>query len=371
MPIINRETKSAIHPKHRTPSQGALFAHSNVQAAKNLPIDFVITWVDGSDPKWKALRDRFACQQSNYHTVDFQNWSNATSRYRDWDNLRYWFRAVEKYAPWVHKIHFVTYGHLPEWLNTTHPKLHIVKHSDFIPAKYLPTFNSNTIELNLHRIKGLSTHFVYFNDDMFLNAPARPTDFFKNSLPCEAAGLDIIRTDPHISSSDLNNTKLLNRYFTKKSALHHHRRKWYHPKNGRYLIKTILLTPWKNLSGIAESHVASSYLKSSFRWLWQNEPVTCDTTCSHRFRDPSDINHWAIKGYQLLTGQFQPRRPKLGQSYDQNTISAAAKDILIHTHPFICINDSAATDADFTNQKQAINTAFQQVLPKKSSFEKD
>lgn len=33
-------------------------------------------------------------------------------RYRDWDNLQYWFRGVEKFAPWVRKIHFVTWGHL-------------------------------------------------------------------------------------------------------------------------------------------------------------------------------------------------------------------------------------------------------------------
>ena len=81
---------------------------------------------------------------------------------------RWWFRAVEKFAPWVNKIHFVTYGHLPKWLNIDNPKLNIAKHSDFIPQKYLPTFSSFPIEVNLHRIKGLAERFVYFNDDMFL-----------------------------------------------------------------------------------------------------------------------------------------------------------------------------------------------------------
>ena len=27
------------------------------------------------------------------------------------DNLKYWFRGVEKFAPWVNKIYFITYGH--------------------------------------------------------------------------------------------------------------------------------------------------------------------------------------------------------------------------------------------------------------------
>ena len=31
-------------------------------------------------------------------------------RYRDWDLLRYWFRGVERFAPWVRRIHFVTWG---------------------------------------------------------------------------------------------------------------------------------------------------------------------------------------------------------------------------------------------------------------------
>ncbi|MEX6253875.1 hypothetical protein [Providencia huaxiensis] len=60
-----------------------------------------------------------------------------------------------------HKIHFVTCGHYPNWLDINNHKINFVKHSDFIPKEYLPTFNSHTIELNLHRIKGLmKTSFI-------------------------------------------------------------------------------------------------------------------------------------------------------------------------------------------------------------------
>ncbi|MFQ7768319.1 MAG: hypothetical protein ACLRIL_08645 [Fusicatenibacter saccharivorans] len=93
---------------------------------------------------------------------------NSTSRYRDWDILKYWFRGVEKFAPWVNQIHFVTYGHVPDWLNEKHSKLHIVKHEDFIPQEFRPTFSSHPIEWNFHRIEWLTENFVYFNDDMFL-----------------------------------------------------------------------------------------------------------------------------------------------------------------------------------------------------------
>ena len=96
-------------------------------------IDFVLMWVDGNDPEWQK-------EKSLYESDT--NGDKRNIRFRDWDNLQYWFRGVEKYAPWVNKIHFVTWGHLPSWLNTEHPKLNVVKHSDFIPKEFLPTFNS-------------------------------------------------------------------------------------------------------------------------------------------------------------------------------------------------------------------------------------
>ena len=139
-------------------------------------IDFVIPWVDGSDPAWRKEKYR-------YMAIDEPD--AGAERYRDMGILKYWFRAVEAYAPWVNQIHFVTWGHLPEWLNTECPKLHVVNHRDYIPKEYLPTFSSHPIELNLHRISGLSEHFVYFNDDMFLNGPVNPDFFFRKGKPCD------------------------------------------------------------------------------------------------------------------------------------------------------------------------------------------
>ena len=117
-------------------------------------IDFVILWVDGNDPKWQSEK---ATYDSNINDD-----SNSASRYRDWGLLPYWFRGVEKFTPWVNKIHFVTWGHVPEFLNLNNPKLNIVNHKDFIPEEYLPTFSSHAIELNIHRIPGLSEKFIYF-----------------------------------------------------------------------------------------------------------------------------------------------------------------------------------------------------------------
>ena len=93
-------------------------------------IDIVVPWVDGNDPIWQEDKKKFA---------DDSDGDKRIIRYRDWEMLPYWFRGVEKYLPWVRKIHFITYGHLPEWLNIKNPKLNIVNHRDYIPDKYMPT----------------------------------------------------------------------------------------------------------------------------------------------------------------------------------------------------------------------------------------
>lgn len=144
-------------------------------------IDFVVAWVDGNDPAWQEERSRYT------QNVERQKWNDSPVRYRDWGLLKYWFRGVEKFAPWVRYIYFVTWGHVPSWLNERNPKLKIIRHDEFIPREYLPTFSSHTIELNLHRIPGLSEQFVYFNDDMYLTKSVSPEVFFKNGIPCDTA----------------------------------------------------------------------------------------------------------------------------------------------------------------------------------------
>src|SRR5699024_9347878 len=122
-------------------------------------IDIVIPWVDNSDITWQKEKNKY----ENYDSRDSRD-----IRYRDWDLLEYLFRGIEINAPWINKIHFITWGHIHEWMDESHEKLNIVKHEEFIPREYLPTFSSQTIELNMHRIKGRAEKFIYFNDDIFI-----------------------------------------------------------------------------------------------------------------------------------------------------------------------------------------------------------
>lgn len=71
----------------------------------------------------------------------------------------YWFRGVEKFAPWVNKVYLVMDNQKPDWLNLESEKLVLVDHKEIINNDYLPVFSSNTIECNIHKIPNLSEHF--------------------------------------------------------------------------------------------------------------------------------------------------------------------------------------------------------------------
>lgn len=328
------------------------------------PIDFVIIWVDGNDPVWRA-------EKAKYDSSVVTN-ANSDVRFRDWDNLQYWFRGVEKFAPWVRKIHFVTWGHLPKWLDTSNPKLNIVNHKDYIPPEYLPTFNSHTIELNLHRIEGLAEQFVYFNDDMFITAPTTEQDFFVNGKPCDTFALDCICFNKD-SAGFFNgaNISIINDHFDKDAAFKRDFKKWFSPKNSlKNLLRTSLLLPWHWFPGLYYQHTPNSFLKSTFEEVWEKEFDVLNRTSSDKFRKTGNVNQWLMKFWQLASGNFEVRRDSFALCYHikEYNFQKLLNDIPSQKHNMICLNDTADT-TDFENKKQAVIEAFEKLLPEKSSFE--
>ena len=249
-------------------------------------VDFVVLWVDGNDPEWINEKNKYLKIQNNYSDNDISN-----NRFRDWDNMKYWFRAVEQYAPWVRTVHFVTWGHIPDFLNTKCEKINIVKHTDFIPAEYLPTFNSCSIELNLHRIKELSEQFVYFNDDMFLTNKIDYSDFFKNGLPKEE-GLEGTLSSPGDNNSYFHNIlncmDLINKNFNKREVYKQNLFKYFNPVYGLENVRNIALLPWRYYSGFKNSHLPVPLLKSTLNTVWEKEYKRLDASCRNKFRCNND-----------------------------------------------------------------------------------
>lgn len=85
--------------------------------------------------------------------------------------------------PFIRTVHLIVSNieQVPEWLDQS--KVHVVLHKDIIPEDLLPTFNSTTIEMYLHKIDGLSEHFIYSNDDMLAINALSQENFFKDGLP--------------------------------------------------------------------------------------------------------------------------------------------------------------------------------------------
>lgn len=328
------------------------------------PIDIVIPWVDDSDPKWQEQR----LQYKAGHNVD-----NSSARYRDWDIFQYWFRSIEKNAPWVRKIHLITFGHLPPWLNIDHPKLHIVNHKDYIPEEYLPTFSSHTIELNLHRIPGLAEHFLYFNDDVYLAKETVPEDFFKEGLPCDSAILGVVKnTDvenfmPYIM---LNMMALVNMHFSQRCVLKNNLKKWFHPCYGKYLLNNLYLSPWSSFIGFRNFHNCTGFLKSTFEEVWNLFPDILDRTCRNRFRSREDVNQYLFRYWQLLKGDFYPITPSSAYlTIGSEDISLVLNYFKNKKYRVVCINDDPM-GFDFETEQKKLVDILRDCFPKKSFFEK-
>lgn len=143
-------------------------------------VDLVVPYVDSSDTQWQEL---FTQYNSNKN-VELEE-TNAKNRFRGQGPFfRFWFRCVEKNMSWIRKIHLIVQSEsqIPNWIDRE--KVHIVFHSDIIPAEFLPTFNSTCIEMFLWKIEDLSEKFLYANDDFFVVKSVHENDFFRENKVC-------------------------------------------------------------------------------------------------------------------------------------------------------------------------------------------
>jgi hypothetical protein len=244
------------------------------------PIDAVYTWVDGSDPAWRARKAR--AQGANGWLTDANEQSANDSRFSSRDELRYSLRSLYCFAPWIRRVFIVTDDQVPPWLDVDHERITLVSHREvFGGTGVLPTFNSQAIESRLHRLDGLSEHFLYLNDDVFFGRPVTPDLFFtpgglSKFFPSSALVDSAPRSsaDTPVTSAGKNNRALIKQAF------------------GRVLTRKMMHTPHPSRrSVIAEieerfaEHVAA--------------------TASHQFRHPDDISLLSSlqQYYAYLTGR--------------------------------------------------------------------
>lgn len=333
-----------------------------------MDIDFVVLWVDGNDPAWQAEKAKYQGE-----TLDD---SNSQNRFRDWGLMPYWFRAVERFTPWVRTIHFVTCGHVPAFLNLDHPKLHLVRHADILPAEALPTFSSHAIEMNIHRIPGLAEHFVYFNDDMFLLRPMPATSFFRDGLPCTYGGeypIELVGELGIWQHAAVNDLGVVNAHFDKRTQVAKYAKKYANPAyrwqdNTRTKAVEKLFPNY--FTGFKNLHAPAAYRKQTFEEVWAAEPELLARTTSHRFRSADDVNQWVCLWWQVASGQFAPFDvDNVVDSVRADNAARLCALIRAQEHDMACINDPEG-DVDFEALAAELRTAFATILPEKSGFER-
>lgn len=319
-----------------------------------MPIDFVILWVDGNDPKWQVKKNQYRSDDDNLNSVE---------RYRDYGMLKYWFRMVEVNAPWVNKIHLVTDHQVPTWLDTNHPKIHIVNHEDFMPLDTLPTFNSNAIQMYIHKIEGLAENFVLFDDDMFIVKPIVETDFFdKSGAPKDIFGFNVINPVDDFAHVFINNLSIINAEYNKKDIIKKQFFKVFNWRYGMINLVNLYLLPLPTFTRFFDTHIPYAYQKAQYIQVMRKHAVRQEQTGHHRFREITDISHWLVRYDRLVQGNFVPMRKSVGQ------LQYLGEQLKKHVK-LVTISDRQMNQKQFDQETHQLQQAFEKTY-KKSSFEK-
>jgi len=328
-------------------------------------IDFVITWVDMNDPDWRAEFSKYSGHKDNSKN------GVSKARFRDNGFLKYWFRGVAKFAPWVRTIYFVTNCKTPDWLDLDNPKLRIVHHKEIIPAEYLPTFNSVVIERYMHRIPGLAEHFVYFNDDFYIINHIRKERFFRDGLPCDIAVQDYNPSWSQWYTTLKNNIRIINRHFSKREVMARDREKWFDPSYGRKARWNHLLRFYPRFITLRTPHNAQPYLKSTFEKVWAAAGKELSATSANRFRASTDLTPELFRTWQICEGNFAPLNTYLDTKMFPLMVRAkqAIAAIREQRYNLVCLNDNVHI-RNYDEVMAQIRSSFDHILPEKSAFER-
>ena len=312
------------------------------------PVDVVYTWVDGSDPQWRADKERFLDDQQ---PGLLDSLSSDTSRFTDREELRYSLRSLCSYAPFVRNVYVVTAGQVPAWLRTEHPRLRVVSHEDIFHAPgALPTFNSHAIESQLHHIDGLAEHYLYLNDDVFFGRLLTAKAFFHaNGLakffPSRTGQVGLGPPDPR--DSPLVNTGKRNRELIEG-------------RFGRCPVSVF-------------RHAAHPQLRSVMFEMEDEFAEAFARTASHRFRSIDDVSVAAAlhHDYAYLTRRAVPG--ELRYAYvdigDRTQARHLEEKIPWQALDVFCLNDRGPGDIEPEAQRAAIFSFLEAYFPHPSEFE--
>lgn len=331
-------------------------------------IDLVYLWVDGSDKKWRAEKDKWLEIIKGQKPV----YTDAAidARWRDNGELKYSLRSVDMFAPWVNHIYIITgFGQVPEWLNTAHPKITIIPHEQIFPSDALPTFNATAIEMCIPNIPNLSEHFLLMNDDLFFNRALSPRYFY------DRHGRARIRfSNHHRHNPDINIWKTQVDEYTQTLIL-----------SAQFIHRIF----GKNVYKYRPSHGIDPYIKSSWIECICHPDIAPQIAAQkyNKFRTNTEIQRWMFNLYDLIHGRakfIHSRARKFTRHKILNAIYNTIFAPWIYNSPVVCSDTVSArrailgapifciNDSRDTNETTLKNNALfmAERFPNKSQYEK-
>ena len=316
-----------------------------IDTDRNFDVDLVYLWVDGNDPEWRRRHNAVKGIPEDGSSED------CAGRYANNDELKFSLRAVERYAPWIHRIFIVTDRQVPAWLDTAADRIRIVDHTEILPPEALPTFNSCIIEQALFRIPGLAEHFLYSNDDMFFNRPVEKSDFFTED------GLPVIR--------------FVRRPFRKLSFwfrknIKHKEIDYYN--HSIHLSATLVEERYGKYITDQPHHNVDAYCRSLYEHTYEVFRDAIEPTLINHVRSDNDIQRSLYSYLPVIERKCRVKHVDRKTSYHLHIHRHQHYERLEKFNPMLfCVNDSEyACDEDRRIMREFLETRF----PEKSCFEK-
>jgi len=286
-------------------------------AVASEPVDAVYSWVDGGTPRF-AHDLQLARAGTDRSAADVRG-----RRFRDNGELRYSMRSLLRFAPWLRRIYLITNGEVPAWLDRHSDRVEVVTHAAlFDKPGDLPTFNSNAIEMHLHRIPGLSRKFLYLNDDVFFGRPCTLAEF-------SDGGPDFFLFERHRCATDSEHGEVHDRAYA-------------------HTARRVSSATGYPLLALLPAHAPQLYDREAIRQCEAQFRADFQATASHRIRRPTDfVLRIAYAATGLGAGRVQARVLD-SESSDYTFLSLDDRPLLLFRHllairarrsRFYCLND--------------------------------
>ena len=353
-PVENSITRKVLPHKEITPKTVKLYGYKWPTIAGmftphasdvTFDIDMVFSWVEGSDPEFRARR----AAQMSQHVVG--EGDEAEARIRQIDELKYALRSVNMFAPWVRRIFIATDSAPPAWL-ADHPKITIVRAEEhFSDPAALPTYNSHAVESQLHHSPELAEHFLYSNDDMFFGRPLKASMFFS---PGGVTRFVEAKTRIGLGANDPTRSGF---------------------ENAARVNRQLLFERFGQLITRHLEHTAVPLRKSVLTEMEREFPEEFARTQASAFRSSTDVSvtNSFYHYYALMTGHAVQQEKAKVMYVD--TTTREGLDLLPglkkkRGYHFFCLNDSSFPEVSAAERTERVTNFLERYFPIPAPWEK-